>query len=736
LGYSTDSQEEARTMAASSGPVPFGSAPRLRTGGVRVTGALARALRGPRVDPAWLRPGFLAVGALTVVLYIWGLDRSGYANQYYSAAVLAATRSWKAFFFGSLDAGNFITVDKPPLALWLMDLSARLFGVSSWSILLPEALAGVATMALTFRLARRLFGPAPGLIAAAVMATTPVAVVMFRYNNPDALLTLFLLASAWALLRALETDHARWLMLSAALVGLGFNTKYLQAYILLPVLAGVVLVAGPGGIGHRVRQCLRALPVLVVSSGWWVAIVALVPAASRPFIGGSTDNSVLNLVFGYDGFGRVFGQGPPAGAAAGGALGAPGGALGGPGGAAGFAGAPGLLRVFNTQIGGEVSWLVPAALVALAAGLWLRRRAPRTDLARAGYLLFGGWLLIHLAVFDFAGGILHPYYAVVLAPAIGAVVGAGAVDLWRARQSVAARLVMAVTVAGTAWWAAQVLGRTPDFVPWLAGATVVAGGLSAVTLLLPSASRSLRLLAGGAAVGAAAAVMAGPAAYAVASAGRTYGGGDPSAGPAVMAAAPGQAGPGGAFGPPPGPGFAPPPGQLPPGALPAGPPPGALPAGPPPGVGGRGLPAGTVGAPGGAVDSAMVSYLTAHRGGTTWLLATSSSMEAAGIQLATGEPVMAMGGFSGSDPAMSVDRLMALVAAGRLRYVLIAGPGLPSGGVPGGPGAAVGAGGAGPRGAGPGGGNTAVSDWVQAHGSAVSYGGSGSGGILYDLAGG
>ena len=241
----------------------------------------------------------------TGFLYIWGLGQSGWANSFYSAAVQAGTKSWKAFFFGSSDASNFITVDKPPASLWVMEISARLFGVNAWSILVPQALEGVATVGLLFVTVRRWFSPGAALLAGAVLALTPVATLMFRFNNPDALLTLVLTAAAYATVRAIESGRSRWMVFAGALIGFGFITKMLQALILLPVLGLVYLLAGPPKLGRRIVQLVYAGLALVVSAGWWVAAVQLTPAADRPYVGGSTNNSELNLIFGYNGFGRL-----------------------------------------------------------------------------------------------------------------------------------------------------------------------------------------------------------------------------------------------------------------------------------------------------------------------------------------------------------------------------------------------------------------------------------------------
>ncbi len=250
-------------------------------------------LRGGLDASAWVRPAHLGISALAAVIYLFNLAISGYANTYYSAAALAASKSWSAWFFGSFDAANFITVDKPPLATMLMGLSVRLFGLSSWSILLPEGLAGVATVALLFVVVRHSFGPVAAAIAGLVMAFTPVAVLIFRYNNPDALLTLLLVAAAWAALQAIETGRLRWIVAAAIFVGFAFNTKYLQGFLVVPAFALTWLLAAPVGLRRRIAGLLVAALTLLISSGWWVVAVQLIPAAARPYIGGSTDNSAI-----------------------------------------------------------------------------------------------------------------------------------------------------------------------------------------------------------------------------------------------------------------------------------------------------------------------------------------------------------------------------------------------------------------------------------------------------------
>ncbi len=661
-------------------------------------------LRGRADGATWVRPVQVALAALAAVVYLFNLTISGYANTYYSAAALAASKSWSAWFFGSFDAANFITVDKPPLGTMLMGLSVRLFGLSSWSVLLPEALAGVATVALLFVVVRHSFGPVAATIASLVMVLTPVAVLIFRYNNPDALLTLLLVAAAGTALRAIESGRLRWITLTAILVGLAFNTKYLQGFLVVPAFAITWLVAAPVSLRRRIAGLLLAAVTLLVSSGWWVLIVELIPAAARPFIGGSTNNSALQLLLGYDGLSRIFG-----------------GTDGAPGGGGGFSGATGILRLFNAEFGGGISWLIPFALIGLVSGLVLRGRAARTDRARAGYLVWGLWLAVHALVFSFMSGIIHSYYAVALAPAIAALVGAGAVELWALRSRFRfGGIALAGAILVSAGWSWQLLERSPDFVPGLGLVIVIVGAIVALVLCLPATAdlRRTQLLAVALGIGI---LLAGPLVYTLDTMSTGYSSGDPRPGPAVTS----DTGQGGFGGGAPSGGFG---GN---GGGPAGN--GVVPGGsggtfgggtfgggtPPTGTGlGTGsLPSGggTANVGGGGSDSALATYLEANKGSATWIVAMNSAMQAGSLELSTGDPVMAMGGFSGSDPAPSLAQIQAYVASGQLRFVLV--------------------GGTGGGGAGLGGDSTssAVSQWVESVGKVVDYGG--SSGTLYDLSG-
>ncbi len=485
-----------------------------------------RVLRGSLDDPAWARPGLLALLGATAVLYIWGLGASGWANSFYSAAAQAGSASWKAFFFGSSDAANSITVDKTPASLWVMAASARLFGVNSWSILVPQALEGVAAVGLLYASVRRWSGPAAGLTAGAVLALTPIAVLMFRFNNPDALLVLLLVAGAYATVRAVETASPRWLMFAGALVGFGFLTKMLQALLVVPAFAIVYLVAAPTTLRRRIAALLAAGGALVVAAGWWVAIVSLIPASARPYIGGSQRNSILELTLGYNGFGRLTGS--ETGSVSMGNM----------------WGETGWTRMFSSEIGGQIAWLLPAALILLVAGLWVTWRAPRTDRTRAALLLWGLWLLVTGLVFSFMKGIFHAYYTVALAPAVAAIVGITATLLWRRRADVVSRSILAGTLAVTSLWAHVLLARSADFQPWLATVVPVVGVALAVLLLgvtwLPRRAALAVAIAG------LITALAGPSAYAVQTVATPRSGSIVTAGPTVSGG--GFGGPGGGVG--------------------------------------------------------------------------------------------------------------------------------------------------------------------------------------------
>lgn len=627
----------------SSPPPTSATAPRLRSGSGGP--ALRRVWRGPDTDPVWARPGLLALLGLTALLYLWGLGASGWANSFYAAAAQAGSESWKAFFFGSSDAANAITVDKTPLALWPMALSVRVFGLSSWSILVPQALMGVGTVALLHRLVGRTTGSAAaGLVAGAVLALTPVAVLMFRFDNPDALLTLLLVGSAGATLRAVEETRrptgrpVRWVALGGALVGFAFLAKMLQAFLVLPALALVYLLFARTSWGRRVGHLLVAFGAMLLAGGWWIAVVELWPAADRPYVGGSQTNSILELTLGYNGLGRLNGE-----------------ETGSVGGGGGW-GSPGLFRLFGSEIGGQVAWLLPAALVLGVAAAWFVRRRPSV---LAPLVLWGGWLVVTGLTFSLMAGIFHAYYTVALAPAIAALVGTGSWVLWRHRGSLVASGVLAGTTALTTVLAFLLLDRTADFLPWLRWAVLVLGLLASAALA--ALGQLPRTIAIGVASAALVVGLAGPAAYAVSTAAQPHTGSIPSAGPASSAGRGPGGGPGGMRGTPPG--------------MPGTTQNGAQNGTPTGGAGG-----GAGGLLNGSTSSAeMTALLQTDADAFTWAAATVGANNAAGYQLASEEPVMAIGGFNGSDPSPTLAQFQQYVADGEVHWFIASGGGMGSG---------------------------------------------------------
>jgi 4-amino-4-deoxy-L-arabinose transferase-like glycosyltransferase len=670
----------------------------------RSPGRLSRLWRGAEGDPAWARPALLGLLAHTAVLYTWGLSRSGWANQFYSAAAQAGSQSWKALFFGSLDSANSITVDKPPAALWVMGLSVRMFGVSSWSILLPEALMGVASVGLLYSTVRKVtHSPLGGLLAGSILALTPVSVLMFRFNNPDALLVLLMVAAAAAVVKAIEASAAlehpgrravRWLAFAGALVGLAFLTKMLQALLVVPGFGLAYLMAAYGTVWQRTKHLLVAFASMVASAGWYVALVEWWPFGSRPYIGGSQHNSIVELTLGYNGFGRLTGDET--------------GSVGG-GGRFGGWGQTGLLRMFNAEIGGQVSWLIPAALLLAVAGLVALGRRRRTNMMRAALVLWGTWLVVTALTFSLMGGIFHAYYTVALAPAIGACCAIGLVAAGRHLPRRIGDAVIGLSVIITACWGFRLLSRSADWHPWLKWAVLLVGLAAGIALFASGFLTRTVLVA--VVLAAFAAIAAGPATYAVQTASRAETGSIPSAGPTV------QGGMGGLPGGVPG---------LRMGNRTFGQSPGNQPTG----NGGFGIRQGDQGqlAPSGGAGSllngsnpgtAITKLLSSNAGDYTWVGAAIGAQNAAGYQLATGKPVMSIGGFNGSDPSPTLAQFKEYVKQHKIHYFIGGGGGLGMGGGRIGPG-------------GRGGGSStssAIQSWVSSHFTAKTV----DGVTVYDL---
>lgn len=567
----------------------------------------------------WNRVGLVVLLVGTTVMYLWNITINGMGNQFYAAAAQAGSSNWEALLFGSLDPHNFITVDKPPVSQWVMGLSGQVFGFSSASMMIPQALMAVAAVALLYGAVARVGGPRTGLLAGAALALTPVAALMFRFNNPDAVMVLLMTVAAYCTVRALQQVSPKWLVWASVALGFAFLAKMLEGLMVAPALAAAYLVAAPTTLRARLRHVGMAAVGFVVSAGWFVVLTLLWPASSRPYIAGSTDNNFMNLVLGYNGFARVLGRNhmgftPPqtvVGEAAGAQLN-----LGRHGGFGGFGNqSQGWARLFVGEFGFEIGWLVPAALLATVLVMLSRGRAPRTDLVRAAAILFGGWLVVDGVVLSFMHGSIHPYYCLSIAPPVAAMFAICVHELWRHREKWLYRGGLAVLVGGTGVWSWWVLGRSGDWLPGLRWTILVLAIAAAITLPGPWTAGARREVALGALGVGLVGALAGPAAYAIVTIGQPHQGGGPSVGPA---AATGQS----HFG------F----GQMP--------------------------------------DNADLNAMLKDTN-TEWSAAILRSSSAAGLELSTGTAVMAVGGFSGNDPAPTLGQFQDDVAQHKVAYYIV-----------------------------------------------------------------
>ncbi len=569
---------------------------------MNATTALARGERGDVALRERLGERTAARGCLAAVLVLaaaletWALTAGGYGNGYYAEAVQAASRSWRALALGAADPSGLSSLDKGPLGVWVAALFSRVLGFGPLSVLLPSAICAVAAVALLHDAVRRTLGPGTALLAALMLALTPVSVMMGRYDNPDALLALLLVASAWALVRALESGRTRHVLWCGAFVGLAIETKMLEACLIVPGLAGAYLLAGRGPLRARAARLLGGGAVALAVGLAWFEAMMLIPASARPSV--PDGNSWFGLMVQTNGLQRVTGFGSGHSSA-------------------------GPLRLFAPQIAGQASWLLPLAALGLPAGMWALTRAPRADRRRAALVLFGLWLLAGWLVLSFSRGIFHSYYTSAIAPAIAALAASAIVTLAsHARASRAAAAALAGALCGTALLAWTVLGHTPAFAPGLRWAVLGAGALAAcAALALLGAPRVRGPLAPAFACAAALALLGGPAAYSIATVGTAHSGSSPTAGPRGLTPA-------------------------------------------------RDRPEGALAAP----RPALITWLEHRRAGARYLLAATGSDFAAPIGLASGAPVVTLGGFDGAGAVPSVSQLAALVRAGQVRYVLLALP--------------------------------------------------------------
>jgi 4-amino-4-deoxy-L-arabinose transferase-like glycosyltransferase len=644
--------------------------------------ARSRSLPAP-VQRLLALPELIGLLGLTALLNLWGLSINGWANTYYAAAVRSMASSWHDFLFASMDRSGLMTVDKPPLAMWIQALSVRIFGYHPLSILVPQALMGIAAVALVYDLVKRRFGRFAGFVAGVALATTPVIVAVSRHNNPDELLVLCSVAALWCVVRALESGRTRWLVLCGVCVGLGFETKMGVALMVVPGIAAAYIWVAPRGRLRAIRQLLAGGAALVAVGGAWPLLVTLIPAADRPWISGTSDNSIWSLIFGYNGLGRVSGQtGGPQSFGGGGTL---------------FGGPTGVFRLLHTGLGDQAGWLLGFALVsglALVVSSRLRRSDPRTGWVIA----VGGALLTTAVVFSFASGIFHPYYVSLLAPFIAALVGAGAgIMLARGRT---ARVVAPLAIGAGAVTELVVLDTISGSLAWAIPLVLAVGGACAIALATELPARARRVIVGVAL----AALLAAPASWAAETLGHATNGTFPTGGPASaslgMPGASGGAGPRGGFGAPI---FG---GVSTGGAVGAGPPTGRVRGGSPgQGPGAAGFAGGGPGGGAGGDSTSLraaIRYANAHGGGT---IGVESQGSAATEIVSSNANVAGIGGFSGRESSVSAKWLAQEVSSGHLRWVLVDS----SGGF-----------GSGPGGGGPGGGGIGGSDTRTGSESAVN----------------
>jgi 4-amino-4-deoxy-L-arabinose transferase-like glycosyltransferase len=563
----------------------------------------------------WDRIGLAVLLVATATMYLWNITVNGMGNQFYAGAAQAGSKDWKALLFGSLDAGNFITVDKPPVSQWVMGLSGQIFGFSSASMLIPQALMAVAAVALLYATVDRISGPRAALLAGAAFALTPVTALMFRFNNPDPAMVLLMMLAAYYTVRALERAGGKWMAFAGAALGFAFLAKMLEGLMVMPAIIIVYLVTAPTPIRRRLLHLLGALVAFVASSGWFVVLTLLWPAASRPYIAGSTDNNFMNLVLGYNGFARVLGHthfGPGSGQ------------LGDSvwrqftysGDSHGGWGDPsqGLTRLLSGEFGFEIGWLVPAALLAFVLVLIARGRAPRTDLVRAGALLFGAWLLIDGLVLSYMKTMVHPYYSLSLAPAVAGMFAIGVHEMWSRRATWFGRVGLLVLILSTGVWSWWILSRNSGWLPALRWTILAVTIAAAVLMVAATTVQNRRRIAIGAALVGLTAALAGPTAYAVATIGQPHEGGGPTVGPASAERT--------------GMGW----GQF-------------------------------------QSDPQLEALLRSTH--TPWSAATVGSSAAAGMELSTNTSVMAVGGFSGSDPVPTLAEFKDDVAQHKMTYFVV-----------------------------------------------------------------
>lgn len=609
--------------------------------------------------PAWHQLALAGITLISIFMNFYRLGQNGFGS-FYPAAVRSMMDNWHNFFFAAYDPGGFVTIDKPPVGFWFEVASAKLLGFNSFSILLPQAIAGVLAVLLLYYLVQRHFGVVAGLLAALALALSPISIVTNRNETIDSTLALALLVGAWAVLRAAETGKLRWLLLSAAIVGIGFNIKMLEAYLVVPAYGLLYLLAAPKSIWVRIGHLALAALVLLAVSFSWIAAVDLTPASQRPYVDSTQDNSELSLAIGYNGIERLlgqfgrgqFGRGqrpttptnttnrggngtslPPGTNGNGGTTttGRNGTRQQPPGGFGGFGGLfatgdIGPLRLFTEPLGSQIVWLLPLAILGMIALAWQRRPRIQIDRQQQSLVFWGMWLLT-MGIFFSVAGFFHQYYMTEMAPAIAALFGIGLVTMWQDFRHPGWRgWLLPFALLATAAEQIYILKSYPTWnqilIPLIAVLCIIAAGVLISARIAPhikAKAPSVRFLVPALIAGILALLLAPTVWAAIPVIQGTQAD--------LLLAGPTQTGDGGNF------------------------------------AGGRGDNANT--------DSTLIRYLEANQGTTKFLVAVPSSMTADSIILATNKPVMSLGGFSGSDPILTTTQLASLVANGTVRFFIL-----------------------------------------------------------------
>ena len=641
----------------------------------------------------WFARHRFALGGIlliSIVMNFYQLGKNGFGS-YYPAAVLSMMDNWHNFFFAAYDPGGFVSIDKPPVGFWLEVASAKLFGFNSVSILLPQALAGVLSVWLLYYLVRRHFGVVAGLLAALALALNPISILTNRNVTIDSTLTLVLLLGAWTVLKAAETGRLRWLLLTAFIVGIGFNIKMLEAYLVVPAYGLLYLLAAPHSLRKRIGHLALAGVLLLAVSLSWVVAVDLTPASQRPYVGSTQDNSELGLALGYNGIQRLLGSfrggssanrfpngAPPSGNTGrngtsstpgtppnfgnGGSTNARGiragqqPPSGGSGGAGGLfdIGTPGPLRLFIQPLAGQIAWLLPFALLGAVALAWQRRPRLQSDRKQQSLLLWGMWLLT-MGIFFSVASFFHQYYMTLMAPAIAALFGIGVVTMWQDYRRGGWRgWLLPIALVATVAEQVYILSQYPTWGQRLIPPLVVLGGIAVGALIIARIAPRLHLTAPGrrflvpALTAGVLVLMLAPTVWAASPILTSTQADTLVAGPTQTTSFGGNVG------------------------------------------GGQSANASS--------DAALIRYLEDHQGTAKYLVAVLSSKGADAIILATNKPVMTLGGFSGSDPILTTSQLAALVESGQVKYFLLSSSG------------GFGAGGSG---------QSALITWIQQHSKVV-----------------